>query len=236
MTNILLHSIWVGKNYLLLHSSFTFILEWSVFPIHSSDVCSKTRLIRKVSAKLYAGQMQVQCVRLACRKRLRNTSRAECIELKARLVKCFASAKTIFQCFFILNLFKNLNLCTSYIKQIMNVSHSCSGTNIFIWWNMKCTIQLVFASLNGTFHLSPHENICTSALININYLYTICLQMKHVKDGESDITCCILEPKFNIQNLRTTEGCTPLNTVPILSCVKAYSKNRHLRVFIMIRG
>ena len=31
--------------------------------------------------------------------------------------------------------------------------------------------QLGFASLNGTFHLSPHENICTIALINIHYLY-----------------------------------------------------------------
>ena len=30
-------------------------------------------------------------------------------------------------------------------------------------------------------------------------------------------------------------GCTPLNTVPFLSCVKAYSKNRHFRVFIMIK-
>ena len=30
-------------------------------------------------------------------------------------------------------------------------------------------------------------------------------------------------------------GCTPLNTVPILSCVKAFSKNRHFRVFIMIK-
>ena len=28
-------------------------------------------------------------------------------------------------------------------------------------WNVP------FASLNGTFHLSPHENICTIALINI---------------------------------------------------------------------
>ena len=28
-------------------------------------------------------------------------------------------------------------------------------------------------------------------------------------------------------------GRTPLNTVPILSCVKAFSKNRHFRVFIM---
>ena len=50
-------------------------------------------------------------------------------------------------------------------------SHSCNGTNIFMRWKMKCTIQLGFASLNGTFHLSPHENICTIALTNIYYLY-----------------------------------------------------------------
>ena len=46
----------------------------------------------------------------------------------------------------------------------------------FVQWNkykMKCSIQLGFASLNGTFHLSPHENICTIALINIHYLYNI---------------------------------------------------------------
>ena len=30
-------------------------------------------------------------------------------------------------------------------------------------------------------------------------------------------------------------GCTPLNTVPTLFCVKAYSKNRHFRVFRMIK-
>ena len=30
-----------------------------------------------------------------------------------------------------------------------------------------------FASLNRTFHLSTHENICTIALITIHYLYTI---------------------------------------------------------------
>ena len=44
-------------------------------------------------------------------------------------------------------------------------SHSCNGTNIFIR-------ELGFDSLNGTFHLSPHEKICTIALINIPYLYT----------------------------------------------------------------
>ena len=38
---------------------------------------------------------------------------------------------------------------------------------------MKCSIQLGFASLNGTFHVSPHENICTIALINIHHLYSM---------------------------------------------------------------
>ena len=57
--------------------------------------------------------------------------------------------------------------------------HSCNGTNIFIWWKMKCSIQLGFALLNGTFHLSPHENICTIALINIHYLYIHTLRVHY---------------------------------------------------------
>ena len=63
------------------------------------------------------------------------------------------------------------NICWCYIKQIMNVLHSCYGTDIFIRWKMKCSIQLGFASLNRTFNLSPHENIRTIALITIHYLY-----------------------------------------------------------------
>ena len=51
---------------------------------------------------------------------IKNTSR---VELDARLVKCCLSSKNRFSTLFILNLFKNLNLCSSYIKQIMNVSH-----------------------------------------------------------------------------------------------------------------
>ena len=39
---------------------------------------------------------------------------------------------------------------------------------------MKCSIQLGIASLNRTFQLSPHENICTIALITIHYLYNTC--------------------------------------------------------------
>ena len=44
-------------------------------------------------------------------------------------------------------------------------------------------------------------------------MYTICLQMKHVKDGESDITCCKLELKLDIQNLQTTSKPRLLNLI-----------------------
>jgi hypothetical protein len=37
-------------------------------------------------------------------------------------------------------------------------------------WNVP--FNSAVALLNGTFHLSPHENILTIALINIHYLYT----------------------------------------------------------------
>ena len=47
----------------------------------------------------------------------------------------------------------------------MNAFNSCDGTSIFI--------QRGKAELNRTFHLSPHENICTIALITIHYLYNI---------------------------------------------------------------
>ena len=38
-------------------------------------------------------------------------------------------------------------------------------------WNVP--FNSAIASLNRTFHLSPHENILTIALINIHYLYNI---------------------------------------------------------------
>jgi hypothetical protein len=48
-------------------------------------------------------------------------------------------------------------------------------------WNVP--FNSAVASLNGTFHLSPHENILTIALINIHYLYTI--QLVFFQHGES---------------------------------------------------
>ena len=42
--------------------------------------------------------------------------------------------------------------------QIMDV-YECNGTNIFMRWKMKCSIQRGEAELNGTFHLSPKIQI-----------------------------------------------------------------------------
>ena len=59
------------------------------------------------------------------------------------------------------------------IIQIMNV-YECNGMNIFMRWKMKCSIQRGEAELNGTFHLSPNENICSIARMrNIHYLFYI---------------------------------------------------------------
>ena len=55
-----------------------------------------------------------------------------------------------------------------YIKQIMNVFIRAM-VRIFSFgerWNVP--INSAVASLNRTFHLSPHENILTIALINIH--------------------------------------------------------------------
>ena len=56
---------------------------------------------------------------------------------------------------FLLNFFKNLNLCTSYIKT-----------------NNECFLIRAIEQIFLFGHLSPHENICAIALINIHYLYT----------------------------------------------------------------
>ena len=58
-----------------------------------------------------------------------------------------------------------------YIKQIMNVFIRAM-VRIFSFgerWNVL--FNLAIASLNRTFHLSPHKNVLTIALINIHYLY-----------------------------------------------------------------
>ena len=60
-----------------------------------------------------------------------------------------------------------------YIKQIMN-AFIRAMVRIFSFgerWNVP--FNSAIASLNGTFHLSPHENILTIALITIHYLYNV---------------------------------------------------------------
>jgi hypothetical protein len=42
--------------------------------------------------------------------------------------------------------------------------------------------------LNGTFHLSPHENILTIALTNIHYLYTVHLYRVYQKNRNLGIS------------------------------------------------
>ena len=68
---------------------------------------------------------------------------------------------------------KSNSLFWYYIKQIMNVFIRAM-VRIFSFgerWNVL--FNSAIASLNRTFHLSPHENILTIALINIHYLYNI---------------------------------------------------------------
>ena len=63
------------------------------------------------------------------------------------------------------------------IKQTMNV-FICAVVRISSFgerWNVL--FNSAITSLNSTFHLSPHENILTIALINIHYLYNIILNI-----------------------------------------------------------
>ena len=73
---------------------------------------------------------------------------------------------------FLLNLSKNLNLCTSYVKQITNVFSFMQWNKYFHSVRDEMYHSIFHLSLNRTFHLLPRENICIIALKNIHYLYT----------------------------------------------------------------
>jgi hypothetical protein len=83
-----------------------------------------------------------------------------CVLDKSHPSKCFS--------------YEPISLFWYYIKQIMNV-YSCMFIRMFIRvlfgerWNVP--FNSAVASLNGTFHLSPHENILTIARINICIQY-----------------------------------------------------------------
>ena len=56
------------------------------------------------------------------------------------------------------------------MKQIMNVFSFIQWNRYFNSVNDEIFHSTRLALLNGTFHFSPHENICTIALLNIQYL------------------------------------------------------------------
>ena len=66
------------------------------------------------------------------------------------------------------------SMLVMYLKyngiQIMNV-YECIGTNIFMRWKMKCSIQR--SELNETFHLSLNENICSIAQMRKHSLFVL---------------------------------------------------------------
>ena len=67
----------------------------------------------------------------------------------------------------------------------MNV-YECNGTNLSMRWKVKCSIQRGEAELNGTFNLSPNENICSIARMrNIHYLFYItCAKIEILKQNQ----------------------------------------------------
>ena len=107
---------------------------------------------------------------------------------------------------------KSNSLFWYYIKQIMNVFIRAM-VRIFSFgerWNVL--FNSAIASLNRTFHLSPHENILTIALINIHYLYimmTACAAAYWatvITAGPCNSTICISRgwviPGVNLQTRR----------------------------------
>ena len=68
---------------------------------------------------------------------------------------------------------KRYRLFWYYIKQVMNVFIRAVVRIFSLGERWNVLFNSAIASLSRTFHLSPHENILTIALISIHYLYTI---------------------------------------------------------------
>ena len=107
------------NNYLLLHSLFTSKLESLVFPIQSGDVCFKMRLIRGTTCKTLciANATDAVCAFSVTQVSEQNFSRS----VEHIACKVFCLSWIYFSMLFLFTLFKNFNLCTSYVKQIMNM-------------------------------------------------------------------------------------------------------------------
>ena len=87
---------------------------------------------------------------------------------------------------------KSNSLFWYYIKQIMNVFIRAMARIFSFSEKWKVLFNSTIASLNKTFHLSPHENILIIALINIHYLYIIYVGQGSCKDKVLHLHVCIV--------------------------------------------
>ena len=78
----------------------------------------------------------------------------------------------------------------------MNV-YECNATNIFMRWNMKCSIQRGEAEFNGTFHLSPNENICSITRMRKHSLFVLYNLYKD-SNFETNLTEKVLKNDFSL--------------------------------------
>ena len=110
-----------------------YTLERSVLPIQSSDVCSKNKANKKECVQNSRQSKGSRCSAFSILQAMKHPCNIWRVGCAACIIFCFQELKSFFNTC-VLNLFKNLNLCTSYIglKQKMNVSHLCNGTNISI--------------------------------------------------------------------------------------------------------
>ena len=66
------------------------------------------------------------------------------------------------------------------------------------------SIHLRYASVNGSFYLSPHENILSIALINIHYLYI----NQYVLDIHTPV---YITPRLTYYSSRLTYSSSPVD-------------------------
>ena len=129
------------KIFSILHLAFTFTLECLVFPKQSLDICSKDEANKK------------ECV-LNC-KRDKCSRHGACIKHNASvrvifptLLVCFIWAQYVFH-YFLFQMCLKIWSLYKLTSTVMNV-FSFVENKYLIRWNMKCSIQLCFTSLNRT--------------------------------------------------------------------------------------
>jgi hypothetical protein len=91
---------------------------------------------------------------------------------------------------------KTYSTIALFVFSINRIPQNASHTNLLglfklFWYYIK---QIMNVPLNGTFHLSPHENILTIALINIHYLYN----MPHMPNSSARVNSYVCETGYII--------------------------------------